>query len=286
MWRHELDMVSSLATESALAALSDVGKIISNNEGMPDPLVYSGLSYATDMLRVAGFVAPTVFAKEIQCTFSQAILGTREVRAFKRAMTILSSYLRDAVRSGAGPSLFFYEEVLQLSDVSGRLPPACGNFFAPFVFWDIEDGLYKSVNNAGGGLTREAYQLALLAFLRNKDVAGLQAFAQSFVKVAEANESACSYSLCRVLAAFFAVVTSSDAFLSLDEMQLFSMVDAVFFKPSDTGHLPEPAFMSRLLHVIAKSTADTTVVRETQTYFRLEGLLYGAALGRRESIRA
>ncbi|MFZ6733193.1 hypothetical protein ACO0LG_14800 [Undibacterium sp. Ji42W] len=279
-------MVSSLATESALAALSDVGKIISNNGGMPDPLVYSGLAYATDMLRVAGFVAPTVFAKEIQHTFSQAILGTREVRAFKRAMTILSSYLKDAIRFGAGPTLYFYEEVLLLSDVSGRLPPACGNFFAPFVFWDIEDDLYKSVQSLSHGLSREAYQAALLAFLRNKDVAGLKAFAQLFVKVAEANENTCSYSMCRTMAAFFAVITSSDAFLNQDEMQLFSIVDGVFFKQSDTGHLPEPAFISRLLHVIAKSTADTSMVRETQTYFKLEGLLYGAALGRRESIRA
>ncbi|BBB63354.1 hypothetical protein UNDKW_5081 [Undibacterium sp. KW1] len=286
MWRHELDMVSSLATESAVAALGDVGKIISNNAGTPDPLVYSGLSYATDMLRVAGFVAPTVFAKEIQHTFAQAVLGTREVRAFKRSMTILTSYLRDAVRFGAGPTLFFYEEVLLLSDVSGRLPPACGNFFAPYVFWDIEDGLYKSVQHVCHGLSREAYQAALLAFLRNKDVAGLEVLALQFVNVAEANESACSYSLCRVLAAFFVVVTSSDAFLNQDEMQLFSMVDAVFFKQSDPGHLPEPGFISRLLHVIAKSTADAPMVREIQTYFRLEGLLYGAALGRRESIRA
>ncbi|MFZ6677465.1 hypothetical protein [Undibacterium sp. Tian12W] len=279
-------MVSSLATESAVAALGDVGRIISNNAGTPDPLVYSGLSYATDMLRVAGFVAPTVFAKEIQHTFSQAILGTREVRAFKRAMTILNSYLKDAIRFGAGPTLYFYEEALLLSDVSGRLPPACGNFFAPFVFWDIEDGLCKSVQNVSHGLSREAYQAALLAFLRNKDGAGLKVFVHLFAKVAEANENTCSYSLCRILAAFFAVITSSDAFLNQDEMQLFSMVDAAFFKQSDPGHLPEPGFIARLLHVIAKSTADAPMVRETQTYFRLEGLLYGAALGRRESIRA
>ncbi len=286
MWRHELDMVSSLASESAIAALSDVGKIISNNAGTPDPLVYSGLSYATDMLRVAGFVAATVFAKEIQRTFSQAILGAREVRAFKRALTILVSYLRDAVRFGAGPTLYFYEEALLLSDISGRLPPACGNFFAPFVFWDIEDGLSKSVRNADNGLSREAYQSALLVFLRNKDVAGLEAFSLMFAKVAEVNECACNYSLCRVLAAFFAVVTGRDAFLNQDEMQLFSMVDGVFFKQADPGHLPEPAFISRMLHVIAKSTQEVSAVRETQTYFNLEGLLYGAALGRRESIRA
>jgi|GEM_PF-1958570 hypothetical protein len=286
MWRHELDMVSSLACESAIAALSDMSRIISGNAGTPDPLVYSGLSYATDMLRVAGFVAPTTFAKEVQQTFSQARLGAREVRIFKRALMILTSYLRDAVHLGAGPTLFFYEEALLLSDVSGRPPPPCGNFYAPFLFWDIEEGLSGCFRDAACGISRDAYQAAILAFLRKQDSAGLEAMVHVLTEMAEKNESTCSYSLCRVLAAFFGAISCRAASLSQDEMHLFSMVDSVFFKQAGQGHLPEPVFISRLLHVIAKSTADLSTVRETQIYFNLEGLLSGAFLGCRESIRA
>ena len=286
MWRHELDMVSSLASESAIAALSDMSRIISGNAGTPDPLVYSGLSYATDMLRVAGFVAPTIFAKGVQQTFSRAILGAKEVRMFKRALTILTSYLRDAVHLGAGPTLFFYEEALRLSDVSGRPPPPCGNFYAPFLFWDIEEGLSDSFRDAACGISRDAYQAAMLAFLRKQDSAGLDAMVNVLMEIAEKNEGKCNYSLCRVLAAFLGAISCRAASLNQDEMHLFSMVDSVFFKQIGQGLPPEPVFISRLLHVIAKSTADLSTVRETQLYFNLEGLLSGAVLGHRESISA
>lgn len=286
MWRHELDMVSSLASESALAALVDMEKLILSDAGMLDPKFHSGLSYSSDMLRVAGFVAPTVFAREIARTFSQLVLGKQEADILRRALSLLISYLKDALTAGARPTLFFYEEVLLLSNVSGHLPVPCGSLFAPFAFWDAEDHLIKNIRDAGFSRARDVYQHALLAYLREKDVAHLAKFPDMFEQAAASCERCCGYSIFRLLAAFFAAVTNKDTFLNQEEMQLFSMIDAFFFKQTTTLRYPDPLLISRLLHVIGKATVDSVLVRETQSYFDLDGLLSGSGPEEYEFIRA
>ncbi len=286
MWRHELDMVSSLASESALAALVDMEKILSCDVGILDPLFHSGLTYSSDMLRVAGFVAPNVFSREIARTFSQLVLGKNEADALRRALAALIAYLKDALAAGARPSLFFYEEALLLSNVSGHMPVACGSYFAPFVFWDVEERPWRKLEEAGLTLSRDSYQHALLMYLRSGNNAELLQFVEVFEGLAEFSERSCGFSLFRVLAAFFAAVTAKEIFLNPEEMQLFSMVDTYFFKQPHTVRHPDPVFISRLLHVIGKSTLESELVLETQTYFDLEGLLSGAGVPELQSIRA
>lgn len=286
MWRHELDMVSSLASESAIAALMDMEKIISSDAGVRDPLFHTGLTYSSDMLRVAGFVAPMTLTRDIVRTFSQPVLGENEVRALRRALLVLISYLRDAITSGARPTLFLYEEALLLSDISGHLPSSCGSFFAPYAFWDVEDNLGRTVSEAGFSQAREAYQRALLGYLRNRDGSGLSEFAHMFEQAAIKSENSCNYSVFRLPAAFLTVVASQDAFLNQDEMQLFSLLDAFFFKQTTVARCPDPVLISRLLHVIGKATVDVPLVLETQEYFKLDGLLSGLRVCSQESIRA
>lgn len=277
MWRHKLDMVAALATESALAALSDTLKTLQRASSTDAALAGSGLAYISDMLRIAGFVAPVVFIKEIQSALTVAELQPATTKVLIQALEVLAVYLRTALQLGVQPSLFFYRESLLLSDLTARNPPPCGSFFAPVLFWEANEGLSQSDWRVLSTYSRPHYQAALLAFLRHQERSGLADFARQMCELTQRNQLSANITSYHVCAAFLSVVSSKTEAINQEEMHLFSMLDSVFFKPASQGIKPEPILISRLLHVIAKSRAGLAVVNEMQNGLKLDGLLYGAA---------
>ncbi len=276
MWRHKLDMVAALATESALAALNDAEKVLSYESMNSQALVKSGLAYAIDMMRIAGFVAPVVFARELQLALALPELDEVNYRCLSRSFRVVIDYLRVALNSGVAPSLYLYQEAIWLSDISQNLPPPCGSFFAPILFWQANEGLAGAID-VTAGLSRQLYQSALLAFLRDQNKLGLVQIADQLNQIAQAIKPGSSKTSYHVCAVFLKVVSGKAEPLSQDENLLFSLLDSVFFKQVSHGLKPEPVLISRLLHVIAKSRIRSAMVNDMQDGFNLDGLLYGSA---------
>lgn len=277
MWRHKLDMVAALATESAYAALIEARKQVAEQTLSSVILVRSGLNYSIDMLRIAGFVAPVVFAKELRLALQAVEDDEMGYRSLVRSFDVLSDYLRVALNSGVAPTLFLYQEALWLSDISASLPPPCGCFFAPNLFWQANEGLGAERIKHEQGLSRQLYQAALLAFLRDQDKSGLVQIAGQLNQLAHTVKPGSKTNSYHVCAVFLMVVSDKAEPLQHDEKLLFSLLDSVFFKPVNHTVKPEPVLISRLLHVIAKSRIRSALVSDMQAGFRLDGLLYGGA---------